>query len=240
MTGDLFDAPEPAAMRPVRLGPDAVVLPGFAAADTDGVLCDLLAVAAVSPFRHWETPGGRRMSVAMTGCGRLGWISDRRGYRYATLDPVTGRAWPAMPVRLLGLARRAAAAAGFPGFAPDACLVNRYAPGAGLSLHQDRDELDLAAPIVSVSLGLPATFLFGGLARADPVRRVRLGSGDVAVWGGASRLAHHGIAPLPQGLHDRAGGLRYNLTFRTVGAAGARPDRTDGGVRADALSFVLE
>ncbi len=240
MTGDLFDGLAPAATSLVRLGPDAVMLPGFAAADADGVLSDLLAVAAVSPFRHWDTPGGRRMSVAMTNCGRLGWISDRRGYRYAALDPVTGHAWPAMPTRLLALARGAAAAAGFEGFAPDACLVNRYAPGAGLSLHQDRDELDLAAPIVSVSLGLPATFLFGGLARPDPVQRVRLASGDVAVWGGASRLAHHGIAPLRPGLHDRTGALRYNLTFRTVGAADARPDRTEGRVQAGALSFILE
>ncbi len=223
MTGDLFDGQAAAATRPVQLGPDAMLLPGFASADADGILADLLAVAAVSPFRHWDTPGGRRMSVAMTGCGRLGWISDRRGYRYAALDPATGRPWPAMPARLLDLARRAAAAAGFEGFAPEACLVNRYAPGTGLSLHQDRDERDLTAPIVSVSLGLPATFLFGGLTRAGPVRRVRLADGDVAVWGGGSRLFHHGIAPLPAGLHDRTGALRYNLTFRTVGAGSTSP-----------------
>ena len=220
---DLFDTLAPHSNAPVPLGPDAVLLPGFAGPEAGSILADLLAVSSAAPFRHLVTPGGATMSVAMTNCGRLGWISDRRGYRYDPLDPLSARPWPAMPPAFLTLARRAAAAAGYPVFTPDACLLNRYAPATKLSLHQDRDERDLSAPIVSVSLGLPAIFLFGALSRSDRARRFRLGHGDVAVWGGRSRLAFHGIAPLADGTHPSTGAVRYNLTFRTVGPDAPAP-----------------
>jgi alkylated DNA repair protein (DNA oxidative demethylase) len=167
-----------------------------------------------APFRHLVTPGGHTMSVAMTNCGRVGWVSDARGYRYDTVDPDSGKPWPEMPAPFRDLAARAAVRAGFDAFVPDACLINRYKPGAKLSLHQDKDELDLGAPIVSVSLGLPATFLFGGLTRSAPQKRYRLTHGDVVVWGGLSRLAYHGVTPLPDGEHPVMGGQRINLTFR--------------------------
>ena len=214
---DLLDGLPVRNAEPLLLGPGAWLLPGFATTDAEELLGDLLEVAEAAPFRHLTTPGGATMSVAMTNCGRLGWISDKRGYRYETADPLTGKAWPALPKRFLDVARRAAALVGYEGLSPDACLVNRYIPGSKLSLHQDRDELDLAAPIVSISLGLPAVFLFGGLSRTDRPRRIRLASGDVVIWGGASRLVYHGIAPLAEGSHCLAGRARYNLTFRTVG-----------------------
>jgi alkylated DNA repair protein (DNA oxidative demethylase) len=199
------------------LAPGACLLPGFAL-DAAGTLLDAAeAVFAAAPPRRWLTPGGRRMAVAMSNCGALGWISDTRGYRYGALDPDSGAPWPAMPAALRELAARAAAAAGFAGFLPDACLLNRYEPGTRLSLHQDRDEQDFTQPIVSVSLGLPAVFLFGGLGRADPVQRLRLAHGDVLVWGGPSRLRYHGVAPLAPGRHERLGALRLNLTFRRAG-----------------------
>ena len=154
------------------------------------------------------------MSVAMTNCGQAGWISDKSGYRYDSVDPLTGRLWPTMPASFLCVATRAAAKAGFKGFEPDACLMNRYEPGARLTLHQDKNERDFNAPIVSVSLGLPATFLFGGLSRKDRPRRFRLQNGDVAVWGGPARLAYHGVAPLADGDHPLTGRCRINLTFR--------------------------
>ena len=156
------------------------------------------------------------MSVAMTNCGRVGWVSDARGYRYDPLDPATGLPWPPMPPPFLDLARRAAAEAGFEDYDPDACLMNRYLRGARLGLHQDRDEKDAWAPIVSVSLGLPATFLWGGQRRSDPTRRLRLESGDVVVWGGPARFVFHGVAPLKDGLHPLTGAARINLTFRKV------------------------
>jgi alkylated DNA repair protein (DNA oxidative demethylase) len=160
------------------------------------------------------TPGGFRMSIAITNCGQAGWVSDRKGYRYSEIDPETGKAWPAMPPLFSKLAENAAAAGGFPGFKSDACLVNRYEPGARLTLHQDRNELDFTQPIVSVSLGLPATFLFGGETRKDRPRRYRLENGDVVVWGGPARLAYHGVAPLKEGTSDLTGACRMNLTFR--------------------------
>jgi DNA oxidative demethylase len=211
--GDLFADDEE---RPFRqtLAEGAVLLAGFAAEEETRLLADIAAIAAGSPFRRMETPRGYRMSVAMTNCGEAGWVTDRRGYRYAAEDPETGRSWPPMPDAFRGLAARAAAEAGFPGFIPDSCLVNRYEPGARLSLHQDRNERDFAAPIVSVSLGLPAVFLFGGLRRADRARRIRLESGDLVVWGGAARLAFHGVAPLAEGAHALTGRSRINLTFR--------------------------
>jgi alkylated DNA repair protein (DNA oxidative demethylase) len=195
----------------------AMLLRGFCAAEAPSLLRELAAVTAVAPFRHMITPGGYRMSVAMTNCGPLGWVSDASGYRYSGTDPVSGAPWPAMPQGFVRLAEAAAAAAGFPAFAPDACLVNRYEPGAKLSLHQDKDEQDYRAPIVSVSLGLPAIFLFGGQRRKDPVRRFRLVSGDVVVWGGPARLTYHGVSPLPAGEDPLTGRCRINLTFRKAG-----------------------
>ncbi len=198
------------------LGDGAVLLAGFALAEADALVEAIALVALRAPFRHLVTPGGHVMSVAMTNCGRLGWVSDRSGYRYDPVDPETGQPWPAMPPLLAALAERAAAAAGFPGFAPEACLVNRYCRGARLSLHQDRDERNLSQPIVSVSLGLPATFLWGGPRRADRPRRIAVRHGDVIVWGGPSRLNFHGVAPLAEGNHPLTGDCRYNLTFRTA------------------------
>jgi alkylated DNA repair protein (DNA oxidative demethylase) len=202
--------------RPPRepLGADAVLLRGFADAEQADLVAAVGVIAAASPFRHMVTPGGRRMSVAMTNCGAVGWTTERTGYRYAARDPASGWAWPDMPPAFRDLAGRAAAAAGFAGFVADTCLINRYRPGTRLTLHQDRNERDFGAPIVSVSLGLTAVFLFGGPLRQDRPRRVRLASGDVAVWGGESRLAFHGIAPLAAGDHPLTGGCRINLTFR--------------------------
>ena len=199
------------------IGPGAVVLRGFAAADETALLNDISELSGKSPFRHMVTPGGFTMSVAMTNCGELGWVTDRTGYRYDPIDPLTGKRWPAMPASFLKLATSAAAKAGFPGFQPDACLVNRYEPGTRLSLHQDRNERDFSQPIVSVSLGLPATFLFGGLKRADKTTRIPLNHGDVVVWGGPTRLRYHGVSPLKDGDTPLLGNRRINLTFRKAG-----------------------
>jgi alkylated DNA repair protein (DNA oxidative demethylase) len=197
------------------LAQGACVLRGFALGDAPALLQRLHEqVLPRAPWRHLTTPGGYRMSVAMTNCGEVGWVSDETGYRYDAVDPLSGLRWPAMPAGFARLADRAAQAAGFAGFEPDACLVNRYAPGSRLSLHQDRDERDRGAPIVSVSLGLPATFLFGGLKRSERPQRVTLRHGDVVVWGGPSRLAYHGVAPLAAGTHALLGDCRVNLTFR--------------------------
>lgn len=215
MTLPLFD--DGAETAPVPLAPGASVLPGFACERANVLLSELAPLLAAAPWRHMETPGGRRMSVALTNCGALGWVSDRRGYRYAPQDPSTGRPWPAMPASFAALAADAARAAGYPGFAPDACLVNCYVPGARLTLHQDRNERDMGQPIVSVSLGLPAVFLFGGPARGDRTRRITLVHGDAAVWGGPSRLHFHGVLPLAQGRHPATGDCRINLTFRRAG-----------------------
>jgi alkylated DNA repair protein (DNA oxidative demethylase) len=174
-------------------------------------------IVAVAPLRHLVTPGGHTMSVAMSNCGRLGWTSDRKGYRYSPVDPETGLAWPTMPEAFTQLAREAAERAGFPGFAPEACLINRYAIGAKLTLHQDRDENNYDHPIVSVSLGVPAVFQFGGTKRTDPLKRVTLYHGDVVVWGGEARLAYHGIMPLKEATHPLTGACRWNLTFRKAG-----------------------
>jgi DNA oxidative demethylase len=216
VTADLFaDVP---GLRPAReaIAEGAMLLHGFARAIERDLIAALRDIVAQAPFRHMVTPGGHSMSVAMTNCGGKGWVTDRVGYRYDAADPETGRPWPAMPPSFRDLAQRAAAEAGFDGFAPQACLINRYAPQAKMSLHQDKDELDLIAPIVSVSLGLPATFLFGGLSRKDRPRRYRLEHGDIAVWGGPARLAFHGVAPLADGDHPLLGRQRINLTFRKV------------------------
>lgn len=213
MIAELFDA----EARTVALAPGAVLLGAFAVSGEAALREGVEAVAAAAPFRRMVTPGGRAMSVAMTNCGAAGWITDRRGYRYGAADPASGRPWPPMPEAFARLAARAAAEAGFPGFEPDACLVNRYEAGARLSLHQDNNERDLKAPIVSVSLGLPAVFLFGGARRADAALRVRLVHGDVVVWGGPARLRYHGVLPLKDGDHPWMGRCRVNLTFRRAG-----------------------
>ncbi|HRD74771.1 MAG TPA: DNA oxidative demethylase AlkB [Hyphomicrobiaceae bacterium] len=210
--GDLFASS--ATLHRTEIAPGAVLLHGFAADRAELIIAAIDAVASAAPFRNMITPGGHTMSVAMTSTGRAGWITDRRGYRYSEIDPDTGRAWLAMPAPLHALAVDAAATGGFPGSEPDSCLVNRYVPGARMSLHQDRDEADLTAPIVSVSLGLPAKFLFGGLRRADRPQRLMLAHGDVVVWGGPSRLAYHGIDPVKDGKHPLTGRCRINLTFR--------------------------
>lgn len=199
------------------IGAGAVVLRAMARSAASALVAEIGRIRAVAPFRHLITPGGHRMSVAMTNCGPLGWVSDRAGYRYQHTDPESGKRWPAMPAVFGALASQAAADAGYPGFQPDACLINFYEPGARLTLHQDRDEHDLGSPIVSVSLGLPAVFLFGGLRRADKPRRIRLEHGDVVVWGGPSRLAFHGVEALADGSHPLTGSARINLTFRHAG-----------------------
>ena len=192
----------------------AVLLRGLAKPFESELIADISGIVAQAPFRHMLTPGGHQMSVAMTNCGSVGWVTDRSGYRYDGADPESAKPWPAMPPSFRALAGQAADQAGFGGFSPDACLINRYQPSARMSLHQDKDELDLGAPIVSVSLGLPAVFLFGGLQRSDKPRRFRLEHGDIAVWGGPSRLAFHGVAPLADGEHALIGRQRINLTFR--------------------------
>lgn len=209
-TLDLFD--EPGAGQAGRLG--LTYLPGFALPFEQALLADIRAVTAAAPFRHMLTPGGQRMSVAMTNCGEVGWVTDRKGYRYDRLDPETGRPWPPLPTSMTQIARRAAEEAGFGAFQADVCLINRYEPGARMSLHQDRDERDFSSPIVSVSLGLGATFLFGGLERTDKPHRLPLAHGDVVVWGGAHRLVFHGVAPVADGYHPAVGRMRLNLTMR--------------------------
>ena len=213
MTADLFDSAEAQPSRE-DIADGAVLLRGFARPIEEELIAAVRAIAAQSPFRRMTTPGGYQMSVAMTNCGERGWITDHTGYRYDAIDPRSDAPWPAMPLVFCDLARRSAEEGAFVGFTPDACLVNRYEPGTRLSLHQDKDELDFSAPIVSVSLGLPAIFLFGGTARSDKPRRFRLVHGDVAVWGGPSRLAYHGVAPLADGEHALLGRERINLTFR--------------------------
>jgi alkylated DNA repair protein (DNA oxidative demethylase) len=209
---DLFDNLG-AVQEREELGPGAVLLRGRALPVERTILAALDEVVAVAPFRHMVTPGGFQMSVAMTNCGAAGWVTDRSGYRYAADDPLSGRPWPAMPDPFLSLASEAAAEAGFSGFVPDVCLINRYVPGARMSLHQDKDERDFANPIVSVSLGLPATFQFGGMSRKDRPRNIPLRHGDVLAWGGPTRLAYHGVLALKEGEHP-LGRQRLNLTFR--------------------------
>lgn len=207
----------PVAPTTEPIGDGAVVLRKFVASRSSDLLRAMEQISAAAPFRRMTTPGGYSMSVAMTNCGDLGWVTDRSGYRYQHVDPLSGKAWPAMPAVFCSLATKAAAEAGYEHFTPDACLINRYEPGARLSLHQDRNEQDMDAPIVSMSLGLPATFLFGGLRRTDRPRRIRLDHGDIVVWGGPTRLVYHGVEPLADGHHAMTGRSRINLTFRKAG-----------------------
>jgi len=213
---DLFDG-LPVSTATETIAPGAVLLRAFAQPDEAALLPAIEEVVNQAALRHMQTPGGHTMSVATSSCGSLGWVSDLRGYRYATHDPLSGQPWPAMPLCFSELATRAAAAAGYAGFQPESCLINQYEPGAKLSLHQDRNEKDRSAPIVSVSLGLPAVFLFSDLLRSNHPLRYRLVHGDVVVWGGPSRLAFHGVAPLADGDHAMLGRRRINLTFRRVG-----------------------
>jgi alkylated DNA repair protein (DNA oxidative demethylase) len=214
MTFDLFSDDCESNQNPAALSPGAVLLRGFAASQTAQLLSGIQSVSNSAPFRIMTTRGGYRMSVAMTNCGAAGWVSDDKGYRYDALDPATGERWPPMPQAFSDLATAAADRAGFGRFTPDACLINRYEPGARLSLHQDRNERDMRSPIVSVSLGLPAVFLFGGIRRAQRPRRVPLVHGDVVVWGGPARLFYHGVLALKDGEHRAFGRCRVNLTFR--------------------------
>jgi alkylated DNA repair protein (DNA oxidative demethylase) len=211
---DLFENVADALPSREAMAQSAVLLRGLAKPLEAELIAALREIVARAPFRHMVTPGGHTMSVAMTNCGSFGWVTDRTGYRYDANDPESAKPWPAMPPSFCQLARQAAEQAGFAAFAPDACLINRYQPGAKMSLHQDKDENDFAAPIVSVSLGLPAIFLFGGLKRSDKPRRFRLEHGDVVAWGGPSRLYFHGVAPLADGEHSLLGRQRINLTFR--------------------------
>ncbi|MBE5252335.1 DNA oxidative demethylase AlkB [Mixta mediterraneensis] len=210
---DLFSEDEP-WQEPLAEG--AVILRRRARDNADALYQHILSISAQNPFAYRITPGGHRMSVAMTNCGDFGWSTDSRGYKYSEQDDQNNRKWPPMPHLFRSLAQEAAREAGFPLFNPDACLLNRYEPGAKLTLHQDKDEKDLRQPIVSVSLGLPAVFQFGGFERGDSAQRILLEHGDVVVWGGSSRLRYHGILPLKPGVHPLIGAFRYNLTFRRV------------------------
>jgi DNA oxidative demethylase len=211
---DLFEPIAPPDPPKEIMAEGAVLLRGAALAFETRILAALREITAASRFRHMETPGGYTMSVAMTNCGAAGWVTDRTGYRYDPVDPVTGDRWPPLPDCFIDLAVAAASEAGYPAFRPDACLINRYRPGARLSLHRDGNERDFAHPIVSVSLGLPAMFRFGGLRRNDPLKNFALRHGDTAVWGGPSRLCYHAVPALKDGLHETVGRMRINLTFR--------------------------
>ena len=217
-TFDLFADNEPVQQpRAEQIGEQSWVLRGFALPLIDQLLPALDSILIAAPLRHMVTPGGFSMSVGTSSCGELGWITDRSGYRYSRVDPLSGQPWPQMPLMFADLAHSAAQEAGFAGFKADSCLINRYVPGAKMSLHQDKDEHAYAAPIVSLSLGLPAVFLFGGFARSDKTRRIPLLHGDMVIWGGVDRLRFHGVLPIRQGRHPRLGEQRINLTFRVAG-----------------------
>lgn len=217
-TFDLFADHEP-EQQPYaeQIGEQSWRLRGFALPRVEQLLPALEQILAAAPLRHMVTPGGFSMSVGTSSCGALGWITDRQGYRYSSVDPLTGLPWPEMPKVFADLASSAAERGGFAGFSADSCLINRYVPGAKMSLHQDKDEKDYTAPIVSLSLGLPAMFLFGGFSRSDKSQRIPLLHGDMVVWGGVDRLRFHGVLPIKPGHHPRLGEQRINLTFRVAG-----------------------
>ena len=212
----LFDEPAQPP-RTEQIGPQTFVLRGFALPWLEQILPALRTVLAQAPLRRMVTPGGFTMSVALSNCGEWGWTTDLNGYRYTPADPRTGLPWPELPGCFREIATQAAAAAGFENFEPDACLINRYLPGAKMSLHQDKNEQDYSAPIVSVSLGLPAMFQMGGLQRSERPLRVPLLHGDVMVWGGVDRLRYHGVLTLKPGEHEVMGGQRINFTLRKAG-----------------------
>jgi DNA oxidative demethylase len=218
MMNDLFDTRGAAPGWSEPLGSGTTFFRGMIVNDAPAILEQIRQISEMAPLRNLVTPGGKKMSVAMSNCGALGWVSDHAGYRYQANDPLTQKPWPAMPALFLALAQRAAELAGYPGFQPNVCLINRYGIGARMGLHQDRDERDLTAPIVSFSLGLPAKFIWGGLQRTGPTRRFTVEHGDVLVWGGPDRLRFHGVAPLKPGHHPLTGELRFNITFRQTGA----------------------
>lgn len=212
----LFDV-EPQDPLPIAEG--AVLLRGWAAVNDAQWLAAVRQVLAQQPFQAAYTASGLPMSVRTSNCGSWGWAASRSGYGYTRSDPDSGRPWPEMPIFLKLQAQALASAAGYLAFDPDVCLINSYELGAKMGLHHDADEKDKAAPIVSVSLGLPCTFVWGGLQRSDPVRSFALEHGDVLVWGGASRMVFHGVRPLRAGQHHLLGAQRWNLTFRMVRAA---------------------
>lgn len=217
-TFDLFADNEPVQQaRAEQIGEQSWVLRGFALPQVEQLLTELEAILVAAPLRHMVTPGGFSMSVGTSSCGQLGWITDRSGYRYSSVDPLSGLPWPSMPAVFADLAHEAAERAGFPGFQADSCLINQYVPGAKMSLHQDKDEKGYAAPIVSLSLGLPAMFLFGGFERSDKTQRIPLLHGDMVVWGGVDRLRYHGVLPIKPGHHPLLGERRINITFRVAG-----------------------
>ncbi|MGY3643267.1 DNA oxidative demethylase AlkB [Pseudomonas sp. PK-RTE-24] len=217
-TFDLFADNEPVQQpRAEQIGEQSWVLRGFALPQVEQLLTELDAILAAAPLRHMVTPGGFSMSVGTSSCGQLGWITDRSGYRYSSVDPLSGLPWPSMPAVFADLAHEAAERAGFTDFQADSCLINRYVPGAKMSLHQDKDEKGYAAPIVSLSLGLPAIFLFGGFERSDKTQRIPLLHGDMVVWGGVDRLRYHGVLPIKPGHHPLLGERRINITFRVAG-----------------------
>lgn len=215
---DLFGQPDSGtglfSGHPQWLSEGAVLFKGALLAEERALLQEIGRISAQRPFRQRLTPGGRPMSVAMTGCGDYVWVTDAAGYRYSPVEPESGLPWPDMPEHWLQLAQKLAAQAGFSGFMPDSCLINRYRPGTGMGLHQDRDEADFRAPIVSFSLGAPVLFRWGGLNRQDPAQDILLEHGDVLVWGGSDRLRFHGVKKLKRFQHPLTGDCRYNLTFR--------------------------
>ncbi len=182
----------------------------LSASEQAGLLAEVLAAEAAAPFYRPVTPGGRPFSARMTSLGPLGWVSDRAGYRYQATHPVTGAAWPPIPRLLLDLWRELTGAE----TPPDACLVNLYRDGARMGLHQDRDEADMTAPVLSVSLGDAAVFRIGA-AGGGPTKSIRLTSGDVCALTGPARLARHGIDRVIPGSSSLVpGGGRINLTLR--------------------------
>lgn len=213
---DLFDQMADTNRNKQELAPGALCLPAFVLDRAEEVIAELEPILAQAPLRHLITPGGHKMSVAMSNCGDLGWVSDRKGYRYQELDPLSGQAWPAMPKLFLDLAQQIAQEAGYKGFQPQACLINQYLPGSKMSLHQDKDENNKSAPIVSLSFGINAEFLFGGLSRGSSTKRLTLKHGDALVWGGPSRFCFHGVLPLKDSEHSLLGRQRINITFRQV------------------------